>query len=69
MNIIVYLNYVCEKFSEQFNVSFNGDKSQLIEFSGGRQSHEHIYVKGGQAKLHRLCVAPRSQTFLKSASR
>jgi len=41
---------VCEKFAEQFKVSFNGEKSQLIKFSVRRQDLEcpkdYIHING-----------------------
>ncbi len=42
--------HVCEKYVLEFNITFNGSKSQLVIF-GGSQHQWDIYVEGNKVDI------------------
>ncbi len=44
---------VCEKYALEFNITFNGSKSQLMIFGGGQHQCD-IYVGGIKLILSRV---------------
>ncbi len=42
--------HVCEKYALEFNITFNGSKSQLLIFGGGQQECD-IYVGGNKVDI------------------